>query len=566
MPVSDTLAISRRALPWLAILVAALWFFLPALHPVHVEGFSASVVALGVHLSRHSIADFMPFAPFNADYYGLTKLGTVLGISALSPLFGGDGALRLIMIVGLVFLLAASAFLIRRWSGARWTIVAATILIMPVIAESSFFFNDNVPAAAFCLVALAVLSHWRSWTAMVAAGVLIGISVATRTDMVLVAVVAVPLLVTEGQDLKRAAIGTVVAGIAALVTLFGIFALVHSSPLDAIQAGKLAVQLWDRPPSALTHLNQFVYACGLPALALLLLGAASLWRKREWRRLALLVGVPLLFNLALLGKMWEVRQFLILAPFLGALAARGLEELLADLTAGRPIMPIALGLLSLFVIAGPVSGLGLSDGPRVLSGRIWGISLWRDWQGAVDRDFGRIDRLIASAPSGGPLVVLTDTWNEDRYLHLQLLQHGFHRIPQPASCNMLGVTMQQGGRTVVQLTLEPSFISYWPKLMPEQLEQGALPCIAALHPQQIMFLAKQDRVAPLLGRQVPDSSTPAALRAVTMSAIITVSLSAADLNTLDAGYRRIADPMRGDAQALLRKSQLAVSAPSVFSR
>src|SRR3954466_10698764 len=42
---------SRYKGVWLIVLLAAGWLLLPIVHPTHVEGFSASIVSLALHLN-----------------------------------------------------------------------------------------------------------------------------------------------------------------------------------------------------------------------------------------------------------------------------------------------------------------------------------------------------------------------------------------------------------------------------------------------------------------------------------------------------------------------------------
>ena len=544
------------------VLLAA-WLLWPALDPVHVEGFSASVVSLGLHVAQGTVADFMPSAAFNADYFGLTKLGAVLGVAGLSPMLGGDGAMRAIMLASLVVFLGASAYLIRRWSGSGWTVVALVLIVIPGATENAFFFNDNVPAAALLVLALAVLDRAKSWPLALVAGLLIGWAVAVRTDVVLVAVAAAPLITLERQGLRRAALSTVVAGLAAVALLFGVFASVHASPLDAIRAGALANRLWDRTASPLGAAFQFVYFCGWPGFALMLFGLFELAKRRAWRTLALLAGAPLFFSAILLGSLWESRQFLTLLPFIGALAARGAQAALADMRGGRRVLLACVALITLVVFLAPVRRLVISDGPRVLFGRLWGVSLWTDWQAGVRRDMATVDGLVARLPRGRPVAVLTDGWDDDRYLHLRLVERGYRRTPLPPACGAIGEGMGRGDGTLVQLTLLQSFVPYWPALQPQRLEQGALPCLAAVHPVEVVWLGRKGRIDALLDPH-PGRPLGPDLGITRTSPIVALRLDAKGLSALGQAYRREAAAMGGRRDWL--QAQAAMVSQTGFSR
>ena len=48
----------RRIALWLAISLAAAWLLHPIVTPAHVEGFSASIVSLALHLNDGELASY----------------------------------------------------------------------------------------------------------------------------------------------------------------------------------------------------------------------------------------------------------------------------------------------------------------------------------------------------------------------------------------------------------------------------------------------------------------------------------------------------------------------------
>jgi hypothetical protein len=540
---------ARAALLWLLLLAAAVFFLWPALRPVHVEGFSASIVALGLHMSQGAVRDFMPFAPFNADYFGLTKLGAVDGVAALSPFVGGEGAMRVEMWAGAALCLGASAWLIRRWTDASWLIIGAVLLFFPGVAESFFFFNDNVPAAGLMLLALALWAWRPSLPIAVLAGALIGYAVAIRTDTVLVAATAMPLVALETRGLWRATLMTAVAGVVAIVVLVALFALAHATPIDALRAGVIAVKLWDRPSDFVRHALIVIYFLGAPALLLLFIGTVGFVQERHWLRLALAAGVPLFVNLVLMGKMWEVRQLLVLSPFLGALAAKGIGFLIASLRDHRPVAPLFVAGITIAWLFSPAAGIVASDGPRALSGRVAGLLLWNEWQQSVRSDFQHIDDAVALAPPNGVLAVLTDGWNDDRYLHLELVKQGFRRSPSPQPCSAIGEAMTANGRTVVELSIRQTFLPTFPALDGQRFEHYAMPCLAAIHPARTILLADSERLDEIYGKADRERGLDPRLVKATRGRIIAVPLDNAALGVLDQAYRKEAQAFGGQFSA-----------------
>ena len=150
----------RGYLVWLGVLLAAAWLLSPIVAPTHVEGFSASIVSLALHLNHGHVTDFDRLNPANLEYFAHSRLGIVLLESILTgPLrTDGDAALRLITWSGFVGLVISSFLLVRRWSGAPAIEVVVLLLLIPAVAESAFFYNDTIFAAALGVTALALVT------------------------------------------------------------------------------------------------------------------------------------------------------------------------------------------------------------------------------------------------------------------------------------------------------------------------------------------------------------------------------------------------------------------------
>ena len=524
-----------------------------------------------MHLATGTVDAFLPFEPFNADYFGLTKLGSVLGVAGLVRWagLGGDAAMRVLMLGGFALLLIASASLVRAWSGASWPIVAATLLLMPGVAESAFFFNDNVPAAGLLVAGLALLRDGRSAVRSCLAGSVIGLAVVARTDMVL-ATAAVPLILLERGGLAtRAMRDAVLAGASALVVVTICYAAVHVTPLDALRVGSIAVDLWAKPPSVLKHGLELLLFCGLPGLVLVPFGLVALVRARSWARLALLAGIPLVLNGVLFGKMWEVRQFLPLTPFLGALIATGSAALVRGARARRVVGPAIAASLVAAVWLGAPSCRVTSDGPRNVLGRLRGIADWRDWQEAVRGEFRTIDGVVSDVIRGPSTIVLADGWNEDRYLHLRLLEAGFAMDPRAdaaTACGAIGERVQRGSSRVTQLSLRQSFLPEWRQLQPERMERFVLPCVAASPTAPVVLLARRSRVARLLDGDPAHEALEGATLTLSEDPIVAVTLAPAMTGRLLDGYRAIAEASGGERAHTVPEALAATRARTGFNR
>lgn len=479
-------------------MLLALCLLWPALYPVHVEGFSASIVSLGHHVATGTLGDFAPAQPFNTEFFGLTKLGAVLGVAILSKIgFAGDSGMTLMMWAGLALTLWASGMLMRRWTQASWLAVGFVLLFMPGVVESAYFFNDNIPGTAVLLLGLVALGERSSIPRQMIAGILIGIAGSIRTDLIVFSV-AVPLLLLEQGSLRQAIIGTIVAGVAALLTIFAIFMIVGATPFQAIQAGRIAIELWGRQPIPMRDLQNFLFFLGLPLFVLLIAGIFNLVEKKHWLNLALLVGVPLLFNLLFFGRMWEIRQFLPQAPFLGGLALYGWQVMAPQLKARNPVVLGASVILVLLAWLVPISSPQNADGPRMFTGRLIGLADWRNWQRLVNDDFKLIDDLISQVSAGERLVILAEGWNEERYLHLELQKKGFVRQPMPL-CDKVGLRWSKDGAAIIAINLPQAFLALPYAYDAERINWLAVPCWREAAPSRAVLIARWPELMRALG-------------------------------------------------------------------
>lgn len=541
----------RLVAAWGVLALLAAWLVSPAMRPVHVEGFSASIVALGIHMADGTLTDFLPSQPMTTEYFGLTKLGAVLAVAGLVKLgLAGDTAMRLLMAAGALLLAGGSARLVRSWSGAPWLLVAAILLLVPGLAESDFFFNDNILGAGLIVAALAILQARPEPAAALGIGALIGMAVAVRTDLVLVTP-AVFLMAGERRTLAQAAATTIIVGTAALSLLWVIYTSVGASPLDAVRAGEAAVELWARPIDPQAQCRSILSFLGLPISVLGVIGLVGLHRER--RRLMLLVGVPLSVNLVLLGKVWETRQLLPLTPFLATIATLGACRLISDWRAGNRVPPGLVAMTIATILFAAPTGVYFSDGPRVLVGRVAAIGEWTAWQARVRDNFALIDRMIATAPRAGTLVIVTDYWDEDRYLHLRLVEQGFRADTLTPACRAVGQSMMRNGRRIVQVSPRLNFVANGDAVSGQVVRQFAAPCLRAV-PAPVIMIANADRVAWL---DVPGNTAPVPRRQAGATFAVT-RLSAPLLDRLPRFYRGDVATRPAGEYRMLRDSMRAM--------
>lgn len=497
---------------WIALASTGAWLLHPALTPAHVEGFSASIVSLALHLNAGDINGYDPLYPANLEFFALSRLGTVTVVSFFAGALGlpGEWAMRATMWASFAGLAAASFVLVRRWTGCSAPVAVAALLLIPGVAESAFFYNDNVLSVALAAGALAVVASTPGLAATALAGFLFGAGVVARADAVLLAP-AVALMVYEQDRLGRRFVRRGLAFAAgALVPVVALPAAFDATIVDVLRISSYAVTLWDRTLDRRQHAVEFAIFVGIPAGLLALAGLYRLVRCRDAFRLLLLAGVPLVFNVVVLGKLWQSRQVLPLTPFLAALTVLGWQQLAPK--AHRwpsPLARYAFAVATAVVLFAPLVRQGFSDGPRFWLGRFWSPPRWTHWQLAVNTNVDEIERFATALRTPRPAAVVTDSWNGDRYLHLALQESGFAPVAagrlDPA-CAKVAELFRRGSQEVLHIRLHEPFLQSWPARTSRRLEERGTPCLRAARPTSTFLLAPLSRLDRLLGRDLPVNS------------------------------------------------------------
>src|SRR6185436_7198650 len=102
----------------------------------------------------------------------------------------------------------------------------------------------------------------------------------------------------------------------------------------------------------------------------------------------------------------------------------------------------------------------------------------------------------------GTAVVLTDTWNGDRYLHLALQEAGYtvsNSAASDSSCRRVSETLDKGDRRVVHIRLHQPFLREWRAFAAARFEQWGAPCISTLGALQTTLVSPFARAMYLLG-------------------------------------------------------------------
>ena len=477
------------------IVLVAAWLVSPIITPTHVEGFSASIISLALHLNAGQLADYDRLHPANLEYFALSRLGAVAWLSVLTgPLtVPGEWAMRITMWLGFSALATSSFVLARRWTNAPAIVVVGALLLIPGLAENAFFYNDTVFAAALGTTALAVLSVSPGSGAAAVSGALFGCAIVARLDAVLLG----PAMVLVGQEQhgfgRRFWFRAGVFALAALVPVVLIPAALHATIIDVVTTTRYAIGLWGNGFRPAQHAREASLFLGIPGGVLVALGCVALARRHDYRRALMLVGIPALFNLVALGKIWQSRQLLPLTPFLVALAVLGWRHVTVEARRSdrRNALQWTVATVCAIVWLSPIMIVVPSDGPRAPYGRLWTPPLWRRWQSAVSANFDELRALVSGAGAQSSAII-TDTWDADRYLHLALQESGYRMVRRRSaypSCERTAEEFVRGTGRILHIRLHQPFLPNWSELAAARLDAWGRPCVEAWKPNRLFWLA-----------------------------------------------------------------------------
>ena len=410
----------------------AAYLLSPILYSQHLEGYTANLQSIALAWERGQLATVDVIMPVITQYLYHTRVGVILLLRLIDGLFGdpGDAGFRGLVIVSFFLLLLCSVSVARRWGKLGFAACAAGFIAIPGLVEIGAFFNDNVVSAAFGMAALAAVSRSGSVRACAASGVLLGAAALCRTDaLVLCPAVAGLVWLQHGR------LGPLlVRGIATMAGVLLISVVVYElTGITLISALHIPVAFVPPRIGILYRLRIFSLFIGAPAFALLCIGAVlnfqeRVQKARDFRWALVFFAYPaLIAGLAVLRLSTEVRYiYPLLAPFYLVHVGRGLEYL-----AGLLGMPgwqrrvgaaLAAGLVLICVV--PPAAF-VRAGPPSAGGRLWMPLRWVRWQNSVVESLHQIDDLAAIADTDSQTLVLSTHFNDEFFLRLRLLDHGF---------------------------------------------------------------------------------------------------------------------------------------------
>jgi hypothetical protein len=302
-----------------AFLLAGLWFLVGVfpLEPVFGDGIEIANGAtqmartefgpnpLAYRYSQHPGAHVV-LAVFNR-YLGLDAHTTFLAFSAISAA------------IFIVF----SALLISRLVGCPWGLAGLGMLLFQEATAAAYYANTNVLAGAIGISAIYLLDGRRDgMRTLVAAGVLVGISLFIRLDAALLALVVMPVLYRGGWT--QMILQTTLVAVVSVLTWALLFIASGASIAELTTAVTFKQDLFtaaeDWQNTVRSHISYFSLLCS----ALIAVGTVSLAMRRQWRVLAIVAAGVLPFYLIFPDGVDTPRYLYYATPFWASLAVAGL--------------------------------------------------------------------------------------------------------------------------------------------------------------------------------------------------------------------------------------------------
>ncbi len=404
----------------------------PLLFSQHLEGYTANLRSIALAWERGGLATLDTIMPIVTQYLFNTRIGIILLLRIVDSVFGapGDAGFRGLVIASFLLLALCSIAIARRWGRLGLAASAVGFLAIPGLVEIGAFFNDNIISAALGIAALAAVSRSGSIGACLASGVLLGAAALCRTDALLLCPAVAGLV-----WLRHARLGPLlVRGVATVGGLLLISIIVYEfTGITLISALRIPTDFIPPRIGIVFRITIFGLFLGVPAFVFLCIGVVLNFHERvltdrNFRWGLLFLAYPAFVGgLAMLRLSTEVRYiYPLLAPFYLVHVGRGLEYLARLL--GMPGWPRRIGatlaaVLVLISVIPPVPFV--RDGPHSMVGRLWMPLLWFRWQNSVAQSLRQIDGLAATAETDSEMLVLSTHFNDEFFLRLRLLDHGF---------------------------------------------------------------------------------------------------------------------------------------------
>jgi len=460
---------TRQLISGLVLLISA-WLLLPALTATHVEGLSAQLQSQSLAFARGGIATHDPYLPLVTEFIFLKCPGVVDLLAWLQSTSGitGDSAFRVLTITSLLLLMIASISFAARQGRVGWVAALAAVILTPGVAESGFFFNDNVVSAAFAALSLALLRPgapiWRYLTS----GLCAGVAVLCRLD----GIFALPLLLGVAA-IERPARSLLLLRLTALAAGFlvamVISAFINGATLiDSVLIGRYFSYARQIGLDLKANLFALAYFFGPVTPLLLVIGFMRDNQTgiitRRWLDAAFFCVYPIFLCVFAVMTGREVRYlFPLLTPVVALLGGRGIEFVVEQVRkpAGQRqtmVLTIIAAAVAVALLT-PPAVVSIADGPRMLVGRLWSPVVWWRWQDAVNESMARVSGLASELDRDSAPLAITTSWNGEFYVHLRLMDIGYANSTAAAvfpGCDGFSV-YTKGAHRILHLRLHNEF-------------------------------------------------------------------------------------------------------------
>lgn len=431
---------------WVLVLGLILFALSPALSRSHVEGFTYLTETMS--LLAPDFASAEPLWGAALSYFYLSRPGIIWAMAPLSALAPGAGY-NILMWIALPIFLCSLVVVTKLWSKSSWLASVATLLFLPIVLDTNFFFNDSLPAAALSFCGIALLLWTPRLFGIFCAGAFLSLAILFRLDQILLLPLMCVLAVIRGPILLGAVVRFTALVLGFAIVHFGMWVIEPDAAnlLMRIKVVSTSELLWGRanPPAlvqTVRDLSAFTVAVGIGLPAIIVGIVVVKHRARNaWTGLSglfdrgfvlwvLLLTYPVAIYAVTLGKYYDPRGFLTMVPMLAPLTAVGLDCWVFSPLKKKVRNGISKHILLATVLSAPlfVPGVPLlqallpvlnesENAPPSLTGRIWYGDSWRDWQGSftdLEADQMRLLSVAIAAPS--PTIVVTTNWTEDRAL------------------------------------------------------------------------------------------------------------------------------------------------------
>ena len=467
----------------------------PVLNRSHVEGFSFTTDMNSLLYGALPLRKSDPLWPFNGEFFYLTRPAVSLLAAPFSLLAPGHGYLTLMSLVTPLYI-ATLLLLVQRWSDVHWPTPIIALLCFPICIEANFFANDNIVAATFFNIAALLILRREATLNHFIAGVSVSIAVLCRLDHVLLVPILGLLVLIDRTQLNPIMWRWTALGAGFLVVQI-VAPLIDpgTDVLSRVQIASRGLVLWARQTTALASLWSemllLIQAGGLGLIVIYAGGRQLLWKTRQNRassgkRWAVasqiqrflpagtLLAWPAIAYACTLGANFDPRAYLLYAPMLLVLATFALDEIRQSIARPGPLTATSAkmgGIIGAIAVAVfllvpslrvfiPQRALN-SEGPApFLTGRIWQIREWWEWQNNKHRLAREAANVVATAGrEDGDTAIVTTYWDADRAIANALAAAGYrHGAATVPKCERAAEHWTRGAARIVHVRLHVPFL------------------------------------------------------------------------------------------------------------